>query len=586
MGTANQQQKQPTDDMRSRLTGILSGLVVNNLVLGTLILLITGIVLLVIGYTLSLPPPFTFVTDLSKQIGGGVLVTGVVTGLLRLLILGSYNKFVDQNDEFLRDDVTQRLHDVKINIEQQTNALVATVASLKAMSELNILQIYAKRQDAGADIEQDIQAPGISRIYVIGISLNDFVGGDRYFNTIWTKLQRYVTGESALPKGTSQLDIKILIVDPHCYGAHLRSFGENRRPGGSLSRLYNDVAGMINDLGALEETAQQKQHQTNVSFAFRLYRIPPQLFLFATDKVSYIEPYYFWSTRAPEASMPLIRCSSGQSTDTNRVIQLHTGMHEHFQLLWEYASVPSSAYREEHAIGADEGQYQCGIVNIFQDHHEAKPRLLWLLQRAKKRIFIQGISLKSYFDGYALNAAINEHLEDSASPVEFRVLLLNPDGEQAKYRSYREYLLNNPQMKREDYWSDLGLHERSDLYRDTRRTIERIHTMNSRNNRKIDFRLYDSAPACFMLLIDDIVLIEQYHYGSMHSHPLTTVNIILGADTALVEYHRPDQKRPNLYADRVEIDTVGLMEDHFHFVYNQCAETYIPSPAAKGQVKA
>ena len=511
------------------------------------------------------------------------MVTGVVTGLLRLLILGSYNKFVGQNDEFLRDDVTQRLQDVKINIEQQTNALVATVASLKAMSAVNILQMYARRQDAGADIEQDIQAPGISRIYIMGISLNDFVGGDRYFNTIWTKLQRYVTGEGALPKGTQHLDIKILIVDPHCYGAHLRSFGENRRPGGSLSRLYNDVTGMINDLVALEETAQQKQHETNVSFAFRLYRIPPQIFLFATDKVSYIEPYYFWSTRAQEASMPLFRCSSGQSIDPGQVIQLHTGMYEHFQLLWEYASVPGSTYRKEHAIGVDEGLYQCGIVNIFQDHHEANPRLLWLLQKAKKRIFIQGISLKSYFDGYTLNAAINEHLEDSASQVEIKVLLLNPDGEQARYRSYREYLLNNPQMKREDYWSNPVLHERSDLYRDTRRSIERILAMNSRNNRKIDFRLYDSASACFMLLIDDTVLIEQYHYGSLHSPRLTSVNVILGEDTPLVEYLRPDSNRPNLYADRLAVDTVGLMEDHFNFVFNQCAEPYIPSLAVKGQ---
>lgn len=578
--------KQQPIDLRSRLTEILADLVVNNLVLGTLILLITGIVLLVIGYSLSPPPSFRFVTDLAKQIGGGVLATGVVTGLLRILIFNSYNKFVGQNDEFLRDDVIERLQDVKTNIEQQTNALVGSVASLETMSALNILQMYTRRQDARSDIERDIQAPAISHIHIIGVSLNDFIGGDRYFNAIWTKIQGYVSGEIALPKGNTTLDIKVMIVDPYCYGAHLRSFGENRQPGGSLSRLYNDVTGMINDLRALEQTAQQKSALTNVSFAFRLYRVPPQLFLLATDTVSYIEPYYFWAKRKTEASMPLLRCGSGQSFDHNRLAHLHTGMQEHFQLLWEHASVPSATYCEEHAIGVDEGLYQSGVVNIYQDHHEAYPRLLWLLQHAKKRIWLQGVSLKSYFDGYNLNAAINEHLEESNSPVDIKVLLLNPDEEQAKYRSYREYLLNNPQMKREDYWGNPTLHDHTDLYRDTWRTIERIRTMNARNNRQIDLRLYDSAPACFILLVDDTVLVEQYHYGSLKSPRPTTVNMILGQDTALFEYTRPDPKRPGLYADRLEVDTVGLMEDHFYFVFDQCTAASVSAPGTKGQISS
>src|SRR5262249_12747758 len=125
----------------------------------------------------------------------------------------------------------------------------------------------------------------------------------------------------------------------------------------------------------------------------------------------------------------------------------------------------------------------------------------------------------------------------------------------------------------------------SDLYRDTQQTIKRIHAMNSRNNRKIDFRLYDSAPACFMLLIDDTVLIEQYHYGNVPSPRSTTENILLGEDTALVEYLRPDPNRPDLYADRLEVDTIGLMEDHFNFVFNQCAEMDVPLPAMKAQGK-
>ena len=62
-----------------------------------------------------------------------------------------------------------------------------------------------------------------------------------------------------------------MVVDPNCWGAMLRSYGENRKPGGSLSRLPNDVMGTINDLRVLEESAKKNQERTGVTFHLRLY---------------------------------------------------------------------------------------------------------------------------------------------------------------------------------------------------------------------------------------------------------------------------------------------------------------------------
>ena len=75
--------------------------------------------------------------------------------------------------------------------------------------------------------------------------------------------------------------------------------------------------------------------------------------------------------------------------------------------------------------------------------------MLWLLQHAKRRVYIQGITLRSFFDGKVLNRAINELVE--RGNVEIKILLLDPQSDQARYRSYREYLLNNPVMRREDF---------------------------------------------------------------------------------------------------------------------------------------
>lgn len=565
-----QQTSKSRDDFRDLLIKALTDLVINKLFLGTITLLIIGMVLLVIAYTLSLPQSLSFIPDLAKQVGAGVLITGVISGLLQILIVSTYNKFVDQNSRFLRDDVTKSLEDVKLDIEEQTDTLVQTVSSLEAMSKLGIVRVYSKRQDARADMVDDIQDPALSRIYLVGISLNDFIGGkDRNFNQVWTTINEYIDGTRPLPKHTKSLDIKVLVIDPHCHGAHLRSFGENRQPGASSSRLYAEVGGTINDLLALQRTAQQNWQKTGVTFEFRLYRLPPQLFLFSTDKVSYIEPYYFWASRAVDTSMPFLRCGDGQTA------ALHQGMHDHFKLIWEYASVTASQYYEQHNQGLDEGLHLSGAVNVFHDHRLARPRISWLLEHAKQRMYIQGISLRSYFDGRELNRAIRDLVE--AGNVEVKVLLLHPDSEQARYRSYREYLLNKPPLTFEAYQQDPELHKTSDLYRDTQRTIERILSLQP--HAKFQFRLYNSAPTNFMLLVDDTVIVEQYHYGDLRSPRVSTVSNILGEDTTLFEYtceSRHMKEQADLYGSpqQVQVRMLELMQNHFEFVFDDCAVGY------------
>jgi hypothetical protein len=339
--------------------------------------------------------------------------------------------------------------------------------------------------------------------------------------------------------------------------------------------LYAEVGATINDLLALQRTTQQSRQRTGVTFEFRLYRLPPQLFLFSTDKVSYIEPYYFWASRAVNAS-PFLRCGDGQTA------ALHQGMHDHFKLVWEHASVTASQYDEQCNLGLDEGLHLSGAVNVFQDHRLARPRISWLLEHAKQRVYIQGVSLRSYFDGLELNRAIKTLVEEKK--VEVKVLLLNPDSEQARYRSYREYLLNKPPLTFETYQQNPELHKNSDLYRHTYQTTEGILGMQP--HAKFQFRLYNSAPTNFMLLVDDTVIVEQYHYGDLRSPRASTVSNILGLDTTVFEYTcEPTyvEEQANLYGSppQVQVRMLELMQKHFEFVFDDCAIEYTATNLAQ-----
>jgi len=61
---------------------------------------------------------------------------------------------------------------------------------------------------------------------------------------------------------------------------------------------------------------------------------------------------------------------------------------------------------------------------------------------------------------------------------------------------------------------------------------------------RLTLGLYDTAPACLVLRIDDCVLVEQYHYGKIAKE----TRAIFGKDMPLVEYARkPDRISEKLY---------------------------------------
>jgi ABC-type multidrug transport system fused ATPase/permease subunit len=230
--------------------------------------------------------PSSLPTQLIQQVGIALFVTGIISLIAGRLIDNTRNQLQDQISDFLqnvvtdrldkiqqdtadqtkhleaevtrklegmqddfkmqtdhlRAEVTKELEDIQENIRQQTNSFVATSASLQTMGVVGMSRMYLKRDDAIEDIKQDLANLNLSRIRLIGISLNDFVRDGGIYHGIWKLISEYIRGDRVPPNADRKLAVQVLIIDPICLGAHLRSKGEHRESKAVVqSRLAKDV---------------------------------------------------------------------------------------------------------------------------------------------------------------------------------------------------------------------------------------------------------------------------------------------------------------------------------------------------------
>jgi hypothetical protein len=413
-------------------------------------------------------------------------------------------------------------------------------------------------------------------IRIIGISLNDLlrhVPGP--LRNLWEELERRVRADSG-PK----LDIKMLIIDPQCFGAHLRARGEVRHRPQVAAALFRDVDSVLWLLAQLEG---QSRKNNNVKFECRLYRLAPILFLCQTDKLSYMQQYLFWSKRPEKSSVPVIKVTK----EPEGKFSLHGELTMHFDWVWEHASYAVPRCLNEHLVGCDKALGVCAATNVYLDDEQVRQRISWLLTNAKEEVSIQGFSLHAFFHlGSHWIVPISDLIRDRK--VRIRVLLLEAECEQAFYRTYREQAY--PGLSFEEYRKEPARHKASALYRDTMLSISKIREIvrdcrakDPKWQPNIELKLYRSAPTCFMLRVDDTVLVEQYHYGKVED-PKHTPGTSLGKDMPLFEFARepaeiykldPDDPNPWWLDPIRNRERLGLrypfalLENHFDFAFDE-----------------
>jgi hypothetical protein len=200
-----------------------------------------------------------------------------------------------------------------------------------------------------------------------------------------------------------------------------------------------------------------------------------------------------------------------------------------------------------------------GIESVLYDGTIRRQRILSLLKNENnKTIWIKGITLHAFFEYGDLFDALCEACDRKETDI--RILLIDPACEQAAVRSFREFLIHNPDAPRANF--DKAAQERQPLFRDTNETIETIQDLLHGLGRdsRLKAKMFQSGPEAFMLLTDESVLVEQYHFGK-----LGVGKGILGGEVPLVEYRRMEQPANPLNYP------YGLFKDHFNFVWRYCA---------------
>ena len=322
---------------------------------------------------------------------------------------------------------------VAATIAGQTDSLVAQTRSLAAMTGSGIVQIYPSRKDAAEDILRDLTNVNTTKIYIIGISLNDFtLSQEDKLGRAWEAIRSCVISGRGLTTKERGLRIRVLIIDPDSFGAALRSGGELREKPVFPGTLGEHVRGIASLMSDLVKIAAEKSKDTGVTFECRLYRTPPVLFLCLVDSVCYVEQYHFWSKRVVGTPIPVLKYR--RDDESTRFYPMHTQMEQHFDWVWEKASVGINEFQEQHAVGIESGMNLSSAVNVYTDPDVVRERMMFLLEHARHQVDIQGVSLHSFLkNGSPLLGALESLIR--AGEVRIRMLFIDRMCEQAKFRS-------------------------------------------------------------------------------------------------------------------------------------------------------
>src|SRR6185437_14632752 len=97
---------------------------------------------------------------------------------------------------------------------------------------------------------------------------------------------------------------RILLIDPMCLGARLRSAAESRNSV-MVGRLEHDVSDAANALAELKRMVENNRAE-DVSLEVKLYRLPPTMFLCHTEETAFVQQYHFWTKRLSDTPVPVI----------------------------------------------------------------------------------------------------------------------------------------------------------------------------------------------------------------------------------------------------------------------------------------
>jgi hypothetical protein len=420
----------------------------------------------------------------------------------------------------------ESLKELRETIAKITEIIASNVKTLDTLKKVGILEIYENRNAGSEAILNELQNKNNSSIRIVGISLRDFIKGDQQFNIGWQDLKKRITNNNVA--------VKLLLLNPCCEQAIYRAESEERTEALHRDRnLFIETNYVLSLLSNFLKTLDK-----NNALEIRIYNTSTNCFLMLTDSHVLVEQYYYQEALMMHC-MPLVKYD----------IQTKVGkeMNVHFDYVWEKAKDIEYYIREQN-IGVAESVQGSKIINIFLERSLLTERLKYLAQNVKGEILLAGNSLASFTSS---NSFIVQHLASNIKKDQkYRLLLINPLSQQAKYRAAKESgnLYKNYTLQK---------HKTYRFYNDNKESISDIERLSIKY--PIQGKLYSSASACFIFLTEESVFIEQYHYGQTEAGKQSKMAILSGL-LPVIEYDK-------------DSDIYHLMKDHFNYVWDQCSIT-------------
>ena len=591
----NARRKNPpatTDSRRrsneSRILRIAYRLVTVNLWLRTAVLAGASVALILLAFHWRVMTRPTVPAFLAAQLGTGLLVGAVGAALMQAFIMSApqtMRKMVDELRSGTRETSLKRVTDQLTGLSEVTNEGIrgleeqlslinaslsahdrhTRMVSGEALSRAGVVNVFASMEDAAVEMSAALREPHLTEIRLLGLDLSDWFnsrGSASHADPPGRRLERLLLSEEPDAVRRGNLNVRVLLLDPACAAARLLTHGVGGHDSDErLERLRSDIHATAERLSWLSRKITDQRNGN--SLQVRFYRTTPGAFTFITDGSSFVRTYYAGLVGPSPAP---VWCYDGESEE-------HRVECQHFDIIWDTSSISCEESLQQKFLGVDQGINESGIINIYTDLDGAQERIKWLIGNARERVWIQGVSLSHHLSPPLEEAMLRL---PRFSSVDTRLLTLDPNCEQARLKSYRDYLLDEDWSARgieyDKYLLDGSLHEQSAIYAQLQYSTRRLLGMSPKAGMgHFQLRHYACAPTSYVLIADDHALVEQFHYGKpMAAASSIQAHLQLAREMPLVEYETPASV---LFGSKPGLDPFAVIVDHFSHVFDHFGHT-------------
>jgi hypothetical protein len=430
--------------------------------------------------------------------------------------------------------------------------------NIEALASAGISRVFRSRIEASDSMVSSMRDDATTELRLMGISLGDLVhpGSRSSLTAGWSRI------EDRLRHGNDNsgpLQVRVLLAAPGSTGTRLLGIGAQWHATGTadwhLPRVPDSLDQVILAVAwQLRRLAAAVPQTSETSFELRFYRSIPQFFLCATNKSTYVHPYYLPS--GERVLDPVVMSFSAEAAR-------HRAAQRHFDVIWSHGSVPADEVLVSSLLGIEPGMAQSGGSEVFVDPESVRKRVVELLHGARRRVWIQAMTLEAF-----RSSPIDREMEEIArrAGLDVRLVVLDPTGETAFTKTFHEYLLLHPGATVKDYRRDKQAHRNTRMYHSIEASIVWFQQLAQRSSGSLRLHKSNFSSNMFLLIVDDVALVEQYHYGKAPGvAPDAMVPMLLAEEMPTLEYHDPGT---TLFNRQATLDPLQVIESHFLFMFD------------------